>query len=145
MKTPLAAIALSLAAVVTLAGFRCGRPDHHDPTQVASFVTERLGDLLDDLDATAVQRTQIMAIKDRLLASAQTVRSQREADRALLLAEWKSEKPDRAKIQALVDQRAVQLTALAHEGADALIEVHGVLTPEQRAKLTKKMEKHLKH
>jgi Spy/CpxP family protein refolding chaperone len=143
MKKTLIASALALVAVVSLAGFRgCGHHDHRDPAKVAAFVAERLEDALDDLDATPAQRTAIQGIKDKLLADAQKVHAGRAADHAMLLAEWNADHPDRAKIQALVDQRAAELTALAHEAADAVIQVHDVLTPEQRAKVAKKAERH---
>ena len=142
MKKTLPLGLLALVALVTLTGFRgCGRPDHRDPAQVAAFVTERLDDALDDVDATPAQRTQLQAIKDRVLASAQTLHGTRQATRETLLAEWKAEKVDRAKVHALIDQRAEEMKALAHEAADAAIEAHDVLTPEQRAKLAKKAER----
>jgi Spy/CpxP family protein refolding chaperone len=57
------------------------------------------------------------------------------------VAEWKAEKPDAAKLHALVDQRAAEMTAMAHQAVDAAVEVHDALTPEQRAKVTKKIER----
>ncbi len=131
-----------VAGVIALAGFgRCGPPRPHNPAEMAAFVTDRVDDALDDLDATPAQRTQIHAIKDRLLAKAAAMHQGREADGAELLAEWQSQSPDRAKLHALVDQRIDELRALAHEAVDDGIEVHGILTPEQRAKVTKKLER----
>jgi protein CpxP len=142
MKKTLSLTALALVAFVTLTGFRgCGRPDHRDPAQVAAFVTDHLDDVLDDLDATPAQRTQIQAIKDRLLADVQKLQGTRQATHQALLAEWSSDKVDRAKVLALVDQRADEMKALAHEVVDAAIEAHDVLTPEQRAKVAKKAER----
>ncbi len=56
-----------------------------------------------------------------------------------VLAQWESANPDRARLHALVDQRIDAMRAFAHQAVDAGIEVHGVLTPEQRAKLEKKV------
>ena len=134
--------ALALVAFVTLTGFRgCGRPDHRDPAKVAAFVTARLDAALDDIDATPAQRTQLTAIKDRLLADAQKLQATRQATRDALLAEWTADRVDRAKVHALIDQRAEEMKALAHEAADAAIEAHDALTPAQRAKLAKKAER----
>ena len=75
MKKILAAAAgVGMLAVgfVALTGFNggCGRGHHgRDPAEVATFVTNRVDDLLDDIDATPDQRTRINAVKDRLLAS----------------------------------------------------------------------------
>jgi len=142
MKKTLSLTALALVAFVTLTGFRgCGHPDHRDPAQLAAFVTEHLNDVLDDLDATPAQRTQLQAIKDRLLQSVQKLQGTRQATHDALLAEWKADKVDRAKVLALIDQRADELKALAHDAADAAIEAHDALTPEQRAKVAKKAER----
>ncbi len=143
MKKTLSLAALALVAFVGLTGFRggCGRPDHKDPAQVAAFVTARLDDALDDVDATPAQRTQIQAIKDRLLQRFQAQRADRQATHATLLAEWKAEKVDRAKVLATLDERAAAMKAMATEAADALIEVHDLLTPAQREKLAKKAER----
>jgi periplasmic protein CpxP/Spy len=147
MKKILTLGALALVSIVTLTGFRggCGRPDHRDPAQVAAFVTERLDDMLDDLDATPAQRTQLQAIKDRMLQRVQALRATRQATHQTLLAEWNAEKVDRAKVHALIDERAAEMKALAHEAADAIIEAHDALTPEQRAKVAKKAERMHSH
>lgn len=143
MKKTLTLGALALVSIVTLTGFRggCGRPDHRDPAQVAAFVTGRLDDMLDDLDATPDQRTRIQAIKDRVLQRAQELRAARQATHQALLAEWNAEQVDRAKVHALIDERGAEMKALAHEAADAVIEAHDVLTPEQRAKVAEKAER----
>ena len=143
MQKPLTLGALALVAVVALTGFRggCGRPDHRDPAQVAAFVTDRLDDALDDLDATPEQRTRIQAIKDRMLEKVQAMRADRRATHEVLLGEWNAAQVDRAKVHALIDERAARLQAMAHEAADAIIEAHDVLTPEQRAKVAKKAER----
>jgi len=143
MKKTLPLGLLALVTIVTLTGWKggCGRPDHRDPAQVAAFVTDRLDDVLDDVDATPDQRTRIQAIKDRVLASAQKLRGTRQATHEALLAEWKAEKVDRAKVHALIDARAEEMKAMAHEAADAAIEAHDALTPEQREKLARKAER----
>jgi Spy/CpxP family protein refolding chaperone len=143
MKKTLPLGFLALVAVVTLTAWKggCGRPDHRDPAAVAAFVTDRLDGLLDDVDATPAQRTQLQAIKDRVLASAQQLRGTRQATHEALLAEWKAEKVDRAKVHALIDARAEEMKAMAHEAADAAIEAHDALTPAQREKLAKKVER----
>jgi len=142
------AAAVGLAAIVgavTLTGFRggCGghRRGEHDPERMAAFVTDRVDDALDDLDATPDQRTRIHAVKDRMLAEGTKAHGNRGERHATLLAEWKSGSPDRAKLHALVDERVEAMRALAHEAVDAAVEVHGVLTPEQREKLSRKAER----
>jgi Spy/CpxP family protein refolding chaperone len=146
MKKTLAVVAAGTAGVVMLSGFRggCGhRPHGHDPAEVAAFVSDRVDDALDDVDATEAQRAQIHAVKDRLLARAQTLRDGHRAVRDEVLAQWKSDAPDRARLQALVDQRVEATRAFAQEAIDAGVEVHAILTPEQRAMVTRKIERRM--
>jgi Spy/CpxP family protein refolding chaperone len=138
--------ALLLAVgVVALTGWKGGYGGHghhgRDPARMAAFVTDRVDGLLEDVDATADQRTRIHAVKDRMLAAGQAAREGRTEAHDALVAEWKSATPDAARLHALVDDRVEEMRALAHQAVDAGVEVHGVLTPEQREKLTRKMER----
>jgi Spy/CpxP family protein refolding chaperone len=148
-KTILAAVAGALVATTALAltAFGGGPFRHrlHDPAEVAAFVTDRVDDALDDLDATPAQRTQINAVKERMLSAAMAHRGTRQETRDAFLTEWKAEKPDAARLHALVDQRAAEMTAMAHQAVDAGLEVHDTLTAEQRAKVTKKAERFGRH
>jgi Spy/CpxP family protein refolding chaperone len=114
---------------------------HRDPAEMARFVTERVDDLLDDVDATAAQREKIHAVKDRLLAEGAKLRGDREALHAELLAQWKADQVDRARLHQIVDERIDALRAFAHQAVDGAADTHDVLTPEQRAKLAKKAER----
>jgi periplasmic protein CpxP/Spy len=136
-----AAVALGLSAIVALAAFR--GHFHRDPAEMAAFVSRRLDDALDDLDASPQQRTQIHALADKLLADAQTLRAGRQEVRRELVAQWDAATPDRAKVHAIVDQQIDQLRALAHEAADAAVDAHGILNADQRAKISKKLHRHL--
>jgi Spy/CpxP family protein refolding chaperone len=141
-----AAVVLALVlGAVALTGFRGGCGGHHgpgrDPAQVAAFVNGRVDDLLDDVDATPEQRTKIHAIADRMLAQAQAVHGEQDSTHETLLAQWKAETPDKAQLHALVDARADALRKLAHEAVDAGVEAHDVLTPAQREKVAKKVER----
>lgn len=142
MKNKLLVTLAGVAAVIALAGFgRCGGPNSRDPAQTAAFVTDRVDDVLDDLDATDAQRQQIHAIKDRLLAKGLELHQQGEPLHGEVLAQWESASPDRARLHALVDQRFEAMRAFAHDAVDAGIEVHDILTPEQRAKVEKKVQR----
>jgi protein CpxP len=139
----LAAVALVAVGFVALTGFRHGMGRHgHDPAQVAAFVTARLDSMLDEVDATPAQRDELHALKDRLLAKGQALHADHAATHAELVAEWKADRPDAAKLHALVDARIDALRAFAHEAVDGAIEAHDALTPAQRAKVTAKLERH---
>lgn len=140
---------LALGATATLTGFAGGCGHHgrghgRDPAAVAAFVTDRVDDALDDLDATPEQRTRIHAVKERLLAAAQEARAKGGDHRAELLEAWRSETPDAARLHALVDEHLDALRAVAHQAVDGAVEVHGTLTPAQREQLAVKAERRMR-
>jgi Spy/CpxP family protein refolding chaperone len=135
-------LAVGVLALTGFAGRFCPSQRHgRDPAEAAAFVTARVEDTLDDLDATPEQRARILAVKDRLLDAAKGLHGDRADAHDALLGAWKSEAPDTAGLHALVDARAEEMRAFAHEVVDAGVEVHGVLTPAQREKLTRKAER----
>ena len=140
-KMLLTALALALIAGGTL-GLTAFR-HHGDPARMEAFVTHRVDDLLDDVHATDAQRQQILAIKDKLVADLKTLRASHQDVHKQFLAQWQADRPDAASIHALIDQRASAMKGFADEVADAMIQVHGILTPDQRAQITKKMQRHM--
>ncbi len=135
------ALVLAILAVGTLAltAFR----HHGDHANFDRFVTHRVDDMLDDVKATDAQRQQITAIKDKLVADGKALHAAHADVRKELLAQWQSDQPDAARVHSLVDGRADAMKKFADEAADALLQVHGILTPDQRAQLTKKLQRHM--
>jgi periplasmic protein CpxP/Spy len=141
MKKAIAITAGALLAAMgfaTLTGFGGWHGHGRDP---AAFVSARVEDLLDDLDATPDQRTRILAIKDRMVDAGKKAHLAKGEVRDTLLGEWKSASPNAQKLHALVDERVEAMRAFAHQAVDAGVEAHDVLTPEQREKVTKKIER----
>jgi Spy/CpxP family protein refolding chaperone len=68
-----------LGGMVSLVAWS-GHHRMHDPAEIAAFVTDRVDDALDDLDATPDQRARIHAVKDRMIASVQAARGDHRAD-----------------------------------------------------------------
>ncbi len=143
--TILAAGGLVLAAGLATGCHRGPGGHHGDPAKVAQFVTARVDDALDDLDATAAQREKIRAVKDRLLAEGTKLHADRKQLHAELLTMWKAEAVDRARLHAIVDERIDAMRAFAHAAADGVADAHDVLTPEQREKVAKKAERRMEH
>lgn len=146
-KTLLAVAGMAAVAVgyLALTGFRgpghgCG--SHRDPARMERMISSHLDDVLDDLDATAEQRAQISAVKDRLVAEGKALRSGKEPLRNELLGQWDSPTPDVSRVHAIIDQKGEAMKGFAHKVADGLAEVHAILTPEQRAKLARKAKRH---
>jgi Spy/CpxP family protein refolding chaperone len=134
-----------LAAVFLVAtGFRGGCGGHrHDPASIDRMVTSHLEDALDDLDATEAQTAQVMVLKDKLLQQGGALRQGSQEAKKELLAQWDSATPDRAAVHALIDARIDAMRAFAHQAADAGVDLHGILTPEQRAKISKKIRRRM--
>ncbi|MEZ4464483.1 MAG: hypothetical protein R3F43_08240 [bacterium] len=97
------------------------------------FIDFRLNDMLDDLEADAGQRDRIFAVKDGLVQSAEQVFEGRGELHTALLDQWSTEKPDAATVHRLIDERIDELRGWPTEAADAGLQLHGILTPKQRA------------
>jgi Spy/CpxP family protein refolding chaperone len=131
---------LGLTGIVALAAFRGGPGHGHGPE---GFFGARIEDMLDDVDATPQQREQVRAIADRLREKGRAMRAGKAANHEQLVAQWEAGQLDRAQLLAHVNERAEQMKAFGQEVADAMIEVQTILTPEQRAKVAKKMRRHM--
>ena len=138
--------ALAVAAIVVLAGFTYGRPmgrwHHPSPEKAYKFVTFKVNDTLDDLKANPGQRQEVNAVKDQLFAQAKGIFAGRKDLHDQLVAQWSSAQPDARQVHALIDQRIDEMRAFAHNAADGALKVHDVLTPDQRAQLSKELAEH---
>ncbi len=134
----------SLAAIGLLAGF-ADRMEHRDPKGAHDFMSQRIDQLLNDIKATDAQRAQINPLKEQLIQQGTALRQSQMDLHKELMAEWQNSQVDAAKIHAMVDQRVEAFRALAQKAADAVIQLHDVLTPEQRAQLGKELQTHHHH
>jgi Spy/CpxP family protein refolding chaperone len=135
MKKKIAIAASAVLAVVLLSGFR-GGGWNRDPERIKQMVTWKMDDKLEDLDATADQKKAVHAVKDRLFDEGKVLATEHQATRLEVLTQLESDYPDAQKLHSLVDARIDAVRAFAHKVVDAAIEVHRVLTPEQRKELS---------
>ena len=91
-----------------------------------------LDEALDQAKVTAEQRTTIYASRDRAFAAFEQNRPNRLAHRDQVLSLFESDKLDRAQLQALHTQMQQQHDAIRDAVAQAVVEIHDTLTPEQR-------------
>jgi Spy/CpxP family protein refolding chaperone len=133
------------ASTLALAGCHhggCGRRGMFgvaSPEKMKKYADARVEDVLDELKATDAQRKQAKAIEDRLFPEALAIMSAQDKARGEIVDLWSQTSLDPAKVHALVDERADALRAFAHKLADGAIELHGVLTPDQRSKVTQEL------
>jgi periplasmic protein CpxP/Spy len=141
MKRTLIIAALGCVAIGLLAGFGFGRArGPMDPKKMEKFITWRINDVLDDINATPTQRAAVLAVKDRLLPEAGRLMMERKGTHEVFAQAWKSDKPDAKALHLLVDQRADEMRALAHKVLDGALEIHDALTPTQREQLAAQAE-----
>lgn len=143
----IAIIAVALLALTATAGTAFAwfghKGGHH--ARLQSFISWRVSQALDDIDATDAQRTRIEAIKARAFALGEEHAKSRPAIRAAVLEQWRAEKPDARAVHQLVDDRVDEIRALAHQAADAALEVHGTLDAKQRAAIEAMITERLGH
>ena len=131
-------VVLGLGATVASCRHR-----RHDPEKMQKFVSWVVDDALDDLDATDDQRQAVHQSKDKMFAEIKKMGADRKADHREMLVQWDKESPDADAIHALIDTRIEVMRKVAHQAADEVLFIHGVLTPEQRAQLSEKMKEHM--
>jgi protein CpxP len=137
MKKKIAIAASAVLAVVMLSGFRGGGWGwNRDPERVKQMITWRLNDKLDDLQATDAQKQAVNSVKDRLFEQGKLMAQEHEGVRVEVLTQLESDYPDAQKLHRIVDSRIDAVRAFAHQVVDAALEVHKVLTPEQRKELS---------
>jgi Spy/CpxP family protein refolding chaperone len=146
-KGLLLALGLGVLAVVGVGAYAAGAPDqimrmhHHGHGPVmAGMIGGHVEEMLDELDATEAQRQQVNRIKDRLLADGRALHA--EGLHQDLLAILRQERPDPTQLYDRVDAHAEAMKAFGHKLADAALEVHDILTPEQRQKLAAHVRAH---
>jgi protein CpxP len=140
MKTTL--LAILLPATLALG---CGGPRHHgdiDPARLNARVTDHLDDYLDDAKASDAQRARIREVKDRLLPEGVALATANRQAGRQIVEQLASDRPDQARLHALVDQQIEATRAYAHKAIDGALEAHRTLSPEQRAPLAKKLQRY---
>ncbi|MCP3922808.1 MAG: hypothetical protein GY714_09510 [Desulfobacterales bacterium] len=132
-------LVLSIAFVVS----GCRKKTFHNPERMRSMVSWHIDDVLDDIDATEEQTVKINAIKDRILDTIIAKHKAGKAEKLKAVNIWESENPDMTKIYAKIDKKTIEKKKMAYMIADALKEIHGILTNEQRAIIGKELRERL--
>ncbi len=104
--------------------------------RLEKMVRTRVDRALEEVDATAPQKERVQQLEKQLLTDAKPVVEQGLATRQSLIEQWKSSTVDSARVHALLDAQFDSARGFAHKAADAAIELHNLLTPEQREKLS---------
>jgi Spy/CpxP family protein refolding chaperone len=139
MKKSILYTTLGVGGVLLLSGFAVPRWHGHPGQRIKAYIE----DLLDDVKATDAQRQQITAIEDKIIADAQALHQKQKGGHQELLDQWNAAQPDQAKLHAMIDAHVEAMRTIAYEAADGLVQAHGILTPEQRAEVGRKLQKRM--
>ncbi|MEQ9498894.1 MAG: hypothetical protein RIT81_18590 [Deltaproteobacteria bacterium] len=128
-------LAFVAASFFLLTGFHggCGTRDPAKRAERAQrMARSHVEDLLEDVDADATQTQRILGHTDAMTKQALVLHAEHQTTKALLHDQWKSPKPDAALIHRTIDERTEGVRKFLHALADAVIDTHQTLTPEQR-------------
>jgi periplasmic protein CpxP/Spy len=137
-KNKLLVAGSALLAVVLLSGFRGGGFGWgpRDPERVKQMITWRMDDRLEALEATEDQKKALHGLKDSLFEDGKRLYEEQKGAKTEMLTQWESPTPDARAMHAVVDARVDAFRAFAHKLADAALEAHRILTPEQRQQVS---------
>ncbi len=138
----IAAIACAALAGVAIAANRFA---HRDPNRAYEFITRKVDRMMNEINATDAQRAQINQLKDKLFKEGMDLRQNRQTMRRELFADWDAAQVNASDVHARVDKQVDAFRAFAHDAADASIQLHDLLTPEQRAQLKQVLSKRFEH
>jgi|GEM_PF-1737979 len=144
-RTAIVGIAVLAIAAITGVAAAAARRAHRDPQQVHDFINRRVDRLMAAINATDAQRAQINQIKEKLFSEGMDLRQSQRALRRDLLATWDAPQVNPDDVNARVDKQVEAFRAFAHDAANASIQLHDILTPEQRAQLKQELQNHMGH
>lgn len=121
----------------------CGFHGRHAPAasaaEVEQHMTDKLEHVLDAVDASAAQRTQVAGVVKGLSPELFQLMSEGRSLRGELKTALLAEKLDQARIAELREQLSDLSQRLIETGMDGVVKVSGILTPAQRAKVADKL------
>ena len=123
---------LMIVGLLTFAG--CKRHAHH---KGAEFMVDYISEVLDLTDA---QQADLNQIKEEFMAKAEQMHADKNAMKANVLAQLEKEEMDADELKQLAARHRARMDEFIDLGIDRLVEFHRTLTPEQKAKLVKKLE-----
>jgi len=143
------AIIVGIAAVAcaSLAGvaIAANRMANRDPNRAYQHITSKVDKLMNEINATDAQRAQINQLKDKLFQEGMSLRQNRQSLRQQLFANWDAAQVNASDVHAQVDKQVDAWRAFAHGAADASIQLHDLLTPDQRTQLKQILSKRFDH
>ena len=137
---------IPLAAAVALLGVGfaacAAQVDKTPEDRVMAAVDRRVEAALDEIDATEAQRQQVRVLEDDLIAQFKAARQDHDETHRVVEQLWLADEVDTKRAHELVDERIEKMRKMAHRVTDAAVELHDLLTPEQRKILADRAKEH---
>lgn len=132
-------IMITIAALTALVLTGCYR---HTPEQRAEYVVKRMSS---ELGLNDTQKAQLEKIKNEFLARRPEMIKSREETVKEANELMRSTEIDKARLNALVEKNKAEANDMISFVSAKFTEIHDMLTPGQREKLTKDIEEHMEH
>ncbi len=130
---------ITIAALTALVLTGCYR---HTPEQRAEYVVKRMSS---ELGLNDTQKAQLEKIKNEFLARRPEMIKSREETVKEANELMRSTEIDKARLNALVEKNKAEANDMISFVSAKFTEIHDMLTPGQREKLTKDIEEHMEH
>ncbi len=128
----------AVSAFALLSGFGggCGhRRGHMKPERAQRHMTERVNDFIDDVDANESQAKQIRGLAKGLTDRVPNLMKGHKSMKDSLQSAWASPAPEAQPLHDQLDTQLEGVSSALHAVIDAGVELHKILTPEQRAEM----------
>ena len=136
-KTRILLPAIGGLALLGLGSVAVAKPDGADARAERSH-----GGLCERLECSDQQKQELQAVMTELRADTKADREAIERLQAKLAAELAKAKPDEKAMQATLAAIETHEHELRARAFDAMMEVHALLAPEQRAQMAQAVERH---
>lgn len=131
-----------VAALVSVAAVTNCRPwKHRSPEERGEWMAKRI---TKELDLNDSQKQVLNKIKDEIVARMKAEKSDRGLQFKEMTGLLRADTIDNAKLTALRKRHQAQRESMEALFVEKALELHKVLTPEQRNKAADLMEKHMK-
>jgi len=144
-RTIIGMVALLTSGVVAGASaLAFGGPGHRSGV-MKRFVSATIDEALEKASVTPAQRTAIHGARDRVFAAVEEHRQTRRPRLEEALRLFEANQVDPGQVAALRQQGEEEHRKLADTISQAILEVHDVLTPDQRKVLADYVRSHRPH
>jgi periplasmic protein CpxP/Spy len=134
------ALLVAVLGTVTLSAWAMPGGGHGGPGMGMMMGGRGMERMLDSVNATAEQRSQIKAIADKAKTDLQAQREAGKASRDQFMTLFAQPTVDANAAEALRAQKMQQADQASRRVMQAMLEVSRVLTPEQRKQLAERMQ-----